>query len=132
MKTIPAFFLILALLAGCSTEPAVQAPAPSAESVAIDSLNEQIEKFNAEDRPGNMGVSPIDQRAARIEHDPKLDQLTCFDKDDKPLLVLNREPDGRFKGTLEVEYHELVGSGPDGSHSWGHIVAEFYVEKGVF
>jgi hypothetical protein len=77
-----------------------------------------------------MGVTPIDKRVSRVEFDAKLDQVTAFDQDDKSFFVLNREPHGRFKGVIKQPYHQLVGSGPDGSHSWGHMLAEFYLEKG--
>ena len=77
-----------------------------------------------------MGVTPIDKRVSRVEFNAKLDQVTAFDQDDKSFFVLNREPDGRFKGVIKQSYHQLDGSGPDGSHSWGHTLAEFYLEKG--
>jgi len=128
MNKLSTVLVILALLSGCSTEPDVPPSDVSTESAAIVSLNEQIEQFNAERPPGNTGISPIDRRVLRIEREPTLDQLACFDKDGKPFLILKREPDGRFEGTLEVEFHELPGSGPDGSHSWGHVLAEFYLE----
>jgi len=131
MKQLSAVLAIIALSIGCSRETNMPSPDPLPQSAAVDSLNEQIEKFN-EDRPGNMGVSPIDSRVARIEYDAKLDQLACFDKDGEQFLVLKREPDGRYKGTIEVEFHELVGTGPDDSHSWGTVTAEFYLEEGVF
>jgi hypothetical protein len=110
----------------------VQREYPKARIVAaIDSLNKQIEDFNAT-RDGNMGITPIDKRVSRVVHDPELDQVTTFDQEDKPFIVLKREPDGRFKGILEQPYHELAFSGPDGSHSWGNILAEFYLEKEMF
>jgi len=45
---------------------------------------------------------------SRIEYDPKLDKVTSFDQDDKAFVVLKREPDGRFKGVVEVPYHQLA------------------------
>ena len=100
---------------------------------ARGSLNKQIEKFNADRKlTPTMSIHPIDRRVSRVEYDRRLDQVTTFDQDDKPFIVLKREPDGRFKGVLEQPYHELAFSGPDGSHSWGHVLAEFYTGKGLF
>ena len=125
-------FLFLGSPFGCSTDPeSNRSGGTSDNSAALASLNRQIEDFNANRGP-NMGVRPFEQRVSRIEYDPKLDQVTSFDQNDKTFLVLKREPDGRLKGIVEVPYHELVGSGPDGSHSWGHVMAEFYLEKGMF
>jgi ABC-type transporter lipoprotein component MlaA len=120
--------LIVALLSGCA-QPSSQ-PRQSYRD-AVDSLNKQIEDFNAT-RDGNMGITPIDKRVSRVVHNPQLNQVATFDQNDKPFIILNREPDGRFKGILEQPYHQLAFSGPDGSHSWGHILAEFYLEKGMF
>ena len=44
-------------------------------------------------------------------------------------LQPNREPNGQFKGTLRVPYHELPK--PEG-HSWGEVVAEFTLPSDVF
>lgn len=120
--------VLVALLSGCA-QPS-SAPQQT-DRIAVDSLNKQIADFNAT-RDGNMGITPIDKRVSRVVHDPELDQVTTFDQDDKPFIVLKREPDGRFKGILEQPYHQLAFSGPDGSHSWGHILAEFYLEKEMF
>ena len=79
-----------------------------------------------------MGITPIDKRVSRVEYDSKLDQVLTFDKDGKSFLVLKREADGRFKGVVETPYHQAAFSGPDGSHSWGHVLAEFYLEKEMF
>ncbi len=79
-----------------------------------------------------MGITPIAQHVQRVEHDEKLDQVVCFDENGKKFLVLKREPDGMFKGILEVKYHEAAFSGPGGSHSRGHILVEFYLKKGMF
>ncbi len=133
MRQLSTIIMLLILLSGCTPERNGERSAGGfGESDAITSLNRQIEKFNAERKPGTMGISPIDQRVSRVRHDPKLDQVTCFSKHGKVFLVLKREPDGRFKGVLEVPYHQLVGTGPDGSHSWGHVLAEFYLQKGIF
>jgi len=100
---------------------------------AVASLNKQIEEFNANRMPNsNMGVSPIERRVSRVEYDTKLNQLNTFDQDGKPFMVLKQESDGGFKGVLEQPYHQLVGSGPDGSHSWGKVMAEFHLEKDKF
>lgn len=122
---------VVALLAGCAQPPE---QTQQANRAAVGSLNRQIEKFNANrgiPNP-NMGISPIAKRVSRVEYDPKSGQVTTFDQDSKPFIVLKREPDGRFKGVLEQPYHQLVESGPDGSHSWGHVSAEFFLEKGLF
>jgi len=95
---------------------------------AIRELNRQIESFNSI-RPQNMGVSPIDQRISRVEHNPEKREIRCFDKNGNLFLVLRKQPNGRFKGTLKIEYHELVK--PDG-HSWGHVLAHFYLGKEPF
>ena len=105
--------------------PAINGPA------AVASLNEQIEKFNANRIPP-MGVSPIDQRVSRVEYDAQRDQVTSFDQDGNVFLVLERQPDGRFKAVLEVPFHEPVDLRADGRHAWGHVLAEFYLEKGTF
>jgi hypothetical protein len=129
MNKIIVSLIAVSLLFGCAKQP-VQNQQP-VSSAAIDSLNKQIEEFNT-DRDGNMGITPIDKRVSRVEHDAKLDQVATFDQEDKPFIILKKQPDGRFKGVLEQPYHQLVGSGPDGSHSWGDILAEFYIEKGLF
>jgi hypothetical protein len=79
-----------------------------------------------------MGVTPIDKRVSRVEYDSKLGQIATFDQDGKPFFVLKRETDGRFKGTVKTPYHQAAFSGPGGSHSWGHVLAEFYLKKGMF
>lgn len=116
------------MLFGCAQSPVQN---QGAKLPAIDSMNRQISEFNANRIP-NMGVKPIDKRVSRVEHDPKLEQITTFDQNGKPFSVLKRQPDGRFKGVLEQPYHELPFSRPDGSHSWGHVFAEFYLEKEMF
>lgn len=90
---------------------------------AIRSLNQQIESFNANRQP-DMGISPIEQRVARIKVDSEAGQIQCFDKKGHVLLTLQKQEDGRFKGILKVKYHELAK--PEG-HSWGHVHAEFYL-----
>jgi hypothetical protein len=100
-------------------------------SDAVDSLNKQIDEFNASRMP-NMGVTPIDKRVSRVEFNPNSNSVTAFHQDNTTFLILKRETDGSFKGILKQPYHQLVGSGPDGSHSWGHILAEFHIKKGLF
>jgi hypothetical protein len=115
-------------------QPAPDAAQPagvSKETVAIASLNKQIDDFNANRMP-NMGVKPVDQRVSKVKYDPKLDQVLSFDRNEKEFLVLKRETDGRFKGVIEVPFHQLAGAEPDGSRSWGHVIAEFHLEKGTF
>lgn len=131
MNRIIASICFVALLSGCtqSLEKNHQFG-----QIAVASLNKQIEDFNANrmiPNP-NMGISSIERRVSRVEYDSKLNQLNTFDQDGKPFMVLKREPDGGFKGVLEQPYHQLVGSGPDGSHSWGKVMAEFHLEKGMF
>lgn len=133
MKQLSTIMVLLIFLSGCTTVGNVeQSAAKRKESDAIRALNKQIENFNAERTPSAMGISPIDQRVAKVIYNPKLDQVTSFTGSGKVFLVLNRELDGKFKGILEVPYHQLVGSEPDGSHSWGHVLAEFYLEKEMF
>lgn len=95
---------------------------------AVASLNKQINEFN-ERRMPDMGVTPIDARVSRVAYDPKLDNVTAFDAKGERFFVLTRESSGRFKGILKQPYHQLVGSEPDSSHSWGHLLADFYLEK---
>ena len=132
MKQLTALLIALSVACGCSTTPAPkQSQLPQDGKAAVDLLNEQIKEFN-DNRMPNMGVNPIDKRVSRIEHNPTLKHATAFYQDGKQFLILKLEPDGRFKGVLEQEYNQLVGSGADGSHSWGHVLAEFYLEKGMF
>jgi hypothetical protein len=133
MKQLSIIIMVLVLISGCITTHSVDQPVVVlSESDAIKSLNLQIEKFNADRQPRTLGISPIDQLVSRVRYDPKLNQVISFSKDGKVFLVLKREPSGQYKGILEVHYHELVDSGQDGSHSWGHILAEFYLEKEMF
>ena len=128
MNRIIVSICLVALLVGCAQPPAQD---QQLGQTAIDSLNKQIVEFNA-NRNGNMRITPIVKRVSRVEHDRKLDQVTALDQDGTPFIILKKEPDGRFKGILEQPYHQLAFSGPDGSHSWGHVLAEFYLEKGLF
>ncbi len=133
MRPLSVALVLLSLLSGCVTTPdQKQLSDALAESAAVVSLNQQIEEFNAKRTPGREGITPIAQRVTRVEHDKKLDQVVCFDENEQKFLVLKREPDGTFKGILEVNYHEAAFSGPGGSHSWGHVLVEFYLRKEIF
>jgi len=127
MKRVISIFVLI-LFFGCALQ---SEPVPQVNRAAVDSLNEQIEQFNAMHQ-SDWGVSPIDQRVSRVELDASLGQVVTFDRKGKRFLVLKRQPDGRYKAVLEQPYHQLVGSGPDGDHSWGHILVEFFLEKGLF
>ncbi len=104
--------------------------APS-ESTAVASLNKQIIDFNDTRRP-NMGVSPIERRVSRVIYDKERREVHCLDEDGTEFLILRRESDGRFKGIVKTPYHQAAFSGPGNSHSWGHVLAEFYLEKATF
>ncbi|MCX6879655.1 MAG: carboxypeptidase-like regulatory domain-containing protein, partial [Verrucomicrobia bacterium] len=97
----------------------------------VAELNRQIEKFNAKRNGPNpdRGVFPIDQRVARIDYDGEQNIVTCLDQQGKNFLTLKRQEDGGFRGTIEVEFHELVQ--PDKPHRWGHVTAEFFLPKGT-
>ncbi len=114
------------LLLGCSSHEPARQPAISEGPVA--DLNRQIEKFNAE-RPGDLGITPIDQRVSRIEHAADSTTVSCFDAQGVLFLVLTRQSDGSFKGSVRTKYHELPK--PDG-HSWGEVVAEFTLPQKMF
>jgi hypothetical protein len=94
----------------------------------IADLNKQIERFNAE-RPGDAGITPIDQRVSRVAYDAKPDIISCFDQNEKVFLTLQRQKNRRFKGELEVEFHEAPK--PEG-HEWGTIIAEFFLPEDTF
>lgn len=132
MNKIIISLMVTTLLCGCAQQPV---PAPQRDfSSAVDSLNKQIEEFNVNRMQPDptMGIFPIDKRVSRIEHDQKLDHVTAFDLDGNTFFVLKRESDGRFKGVIKQKFHQLAGAGPDGKHYWGHVMAEFYLEKGMF
>lgn len=132
MKRMIIVCVLMGFILGCRQSSAEKDAKPvPATTDAVASLNKQIDEFNASRMP-NMGVTPIDKRVSRVEFDPKSDEVTAFDQDDTTFLVLKMESSGRFKGILKQPYHQLVGSGPDGSHSWGHILAEFYLKKDSF
>jgi hypothetical protein len=103
----------------------------SPEAVAIASLNKQIDDFNSSREP-NRGISPISQRVYKVYYDSAKDKITCSGQDGNSFLVLKREPDGRFKGTISIIFHELAFSRPDGSHKRGEIIADFYLNNNAF
>ncbi|MBU1239279.1 hypothetical protein KKF84_12875 [Myxococcota bacterium] len=122
--------LICVMCIGCmGTSPDVSVEKTNAKQSAVDSLNRQIAVFNRRRGPANQGISPIEQRVARVEYDHKRNRVTAFTTDGKAFLVLKRGPDGRLKGILQVPYHEAAGSGADGSHSWGTVEAVFFLER---
>jgi len=114
------------LLTGCRSPESARKPTHAGD--AVDDLNRQIEKFNGE-RPGNMGITPIAQRVSRTEYVPARDIVNCFDEKGALFLVLSRQSDGRLKGSLNTEYHELP---KPGGHSWGEVVAEFTLPHEAF
>jgi hypothetical protein len=126
MRTVPYLAVCVTLLTGCGSPERARQPADTREAVA--DLNRQIEKFNAE-RPGDMGITPIAQRVLRIELTQANETVNCYDASGGLFLVLSRQPDGEFKGTLKVPYHELPK--PEG-HSWGHAIADFTLRPEVF
>jgi len=133
MRRILIFLPIVVLgLVGCAPkqgpQPTATVATESREAAAIRELNAQIESFNST-RPSNKGIAPIGQRVSRVEHDPTKDEVRCFDKNGNAFLVLKRQSDRRFKGTLKVEYHELVNPV---RHSWGHVFAEFFLKQEAF
>ena len=132
MKHLSILLIGILIICSCTKDSLSNKPKKlQDEKAAVESLNKQIEEFNANRMP-NMGVTPIDKRVSQVVYDPKRDQVTTFDKDGKRFLILKKQSDGKFKGILEQPYHQLVGSGPGGSHSWGHVLAEFYLKKGMF
>ena len=136
MNTLRTGLIVLAALAlatGCKPDAAFS-PVPdslSARSAAVDSLNRQIAFFNDNRIPG-MGVFPIEQQVSRVKYSKETDRVECFDWKGEVFLTLSRMPCGRFEGAMSVEYHEPPGLGADGTHSWGHVIAKFYLERGVF
>ena len=125
-------FIFLLLFVGCSTTfDGKQSYGFFNKSDAIRSLNRQFKKWNAEN--AGYGIFPISQRVVRTVYNPSLGKVTCFDKHGEAFLVLNREPNGRFKGVLEVEYTSWSSDPESGiSEEWGVVFAEFYLEKGMF
>ena len=126
MRRLHHLAICILALTGCNTpEPAGQASSPER---AVVELNRQIEKFNAA-RPANMGIVPIAQRVSRLVYAVDQDSVSSFDESGTLFLVLTRQPDGQFKGSLKVKYHELPK--PEG-HSWGEVVAEFTLPEETF
>jgi len=114
------------LLTGCSSPDSPRQRGHAGDAVA--DLNRQIEKFNDE-RPGNMGITPIAQRVSRVQYIAGRDVVNCFDRKGTLFLVLTRQPDGRFNGSVRTKYHELPK--PEG-HSWGEVIAEFTLPREAF
>jgi len=77
-----------------------------------------------------MGVFPIDRRVGRVECDAQGHLVRCYDQQGTAFFTLSRQADGRFKGVLEVMYHELAA--PARPHSWGHVLAEFFLPADAF
>ena len=129
--------LVVALAAiGCNKialpagEPVPRPPtAASSQSDPGQELNEQIEDYNATRTPGR-GMSPISQRVWRVAYDGQQDVVHCYDQEGDSFLTLERQPDGRFKGIIQVEYHELFD--PEEGHSWGHVLVELYLDGDEF
>ena len=112
------------ILMGCRSPKSASPPVG-----AVADLNWQIAKFNAE-RPGDMGITPIAQRVSRVEYASDSSTISCFDGRGRILfLVLTRQPDGQFKGSMRTKYHELPK--PEG-HSWGEVVADFSLPRDMF
>jgi len=106
----------------CGTSSASQPDSRPATSSPVDSINEQIVRFNANRTP-QMGISPIEVTAHKLTYDAKTDSIACLDREGKSFLKLLRQPDRTFKGTLEVDYHQLASA--TGSHSWGRVIVTF-------
>ncbi len=122
-------FVLATFLCSCTGLPKGNAPGQARHAAAaVSSLNNQIAAFNANRHRGS-GVLPIDQRVARVNLGRTTGLLTCFDRKGNHFLVLKREADGRFKGALEVEFHE-----PAEGDAWseGVIRVEFNLEKELF
>ncbi len=131
MSTFHIVLVFTILFFGCDSVLDQRDSAVTAGAAAVSSLNKQIEEFNT-DRPPPMGITPISQRVSRVEHHGANDEILCFDQTGNVFLVMKREADGRFKGIVETPYHEAAFSGPGESHSWGYVLAEFYLEKELF
>jgi hypothetical protein len=126
MRLLHHLAICVLFLTGCHS-PKSGRQVAGAESAVAD-LNGQIEKFNAE-RRGDMGITPIAQRVSHVDYAPAQGTLSCFDARGALFLVLTRQADGQFKGSLKTKYHELPK--PEG-HSWGEIVAEFVLPHEMF
>ena len=129
MRSLRLLALLTATIAGCGPSPADRpAAAPATKpGEAAGLLNRQIDEFNRT-RPADMGITPIDRRVGRVEYVAGEDVVRCFDKAGAPLVTLTRRKDGSFQGALKTEYHEAAK--PRG-HSWGHVLAELTLPKGV-
>jgi hypothetical protein len=92
----------------------------------MDDLNRQIDDFNANRMP-RLGIHPIEQRVSRIEYDKEKDVVRCYDGDNNNFLTLERQSDGRFKGTIETKFHSLEDE--TGMREWGKIKHDFFLPK---
>jgi hypothetical protein len=120
MRRLHYLLLCVLLLAGCRPDepvPHSTGSAPAGPDRAVAELNRQIEAFNAQ-RRADKGISPLDQRVSRVEYASGDATVNCFDAQGTMFLVLTRQPDGGFKGSLKTTYHELVN--PE-RHAWGEV-----------
>jgi hypothetical protein len=116
--------VFLCLLTGCTATSPGTAGAASGAAVSI---NKQIESFNATKRV-EQGLVAIDRRVGRVSYDRLSDKVICYDTQGEQFLVLHRQRDGRYKGTLHVPYETWPRS--DGSHSSGTMAVDFYLARG--
>jgi len=110
LKTVPLCVLFLAIT-GCVTTTSPKTA--GATSAAATSLNQQIETFNSAKR-AELGTVPINRRVSRVAYDRLNDTVIGYDTVGEQFLVLHRERDGRFKGTLHVPRETWVSA--DGPH----------------
>jgi len=111
--------LLVVLLLGCARQVVEQRSYPR----AIRTINDQIARFNA-DRQPSMGISPIEQRASRIEKAPDGKSLICYDQAGTPSLTLKPDPGGVYVGEIRTPFHELPS--PEG-HRWGEAILRVQV-----
>jgi len=124
MRHLYCVVICLLIFAGCISHKPASHTAGSESTVSFDAvaeLNRQIDKFNA-GRPGVMGITPITQRVSRVEYSSDRDALSSFDQSGNLFLILKRQRDSSFKGTLKVKFEKWAK--PD-SHLWGEVAADF-------
>src|SRR6185369_16822233 len=95
-RAVPLCLLFLAIT-GCVTTTSPKTA--GATSAAATSLNQQIETFNTAKR-AELGTVPINRRVSRVAYDRLTDTVIGYDMAGEQFLVLHRQRDGRFKGTL--------------------------------
>ncbi len=100
--------LVLAVACGCAAHRYGR---------AIRAVNKDIELVNREPL-----VAPITSRVARIEYSAQDGRAVCLDKSGKPLVTLERQNDGRFKGEFTTE---AGGFGGEGQY---RLIHPFYVD----